>query len=140
MISTHPNLGNGRLLGKVVKMMMKKFAKPETLLPVLSGVVVGIVLFLLGDAGDAPGLSLIGLVAAFLLIMWGVYNSGVLKKSFLLPILLMCFGAGGILLFVTLLLDRELENSPGMALIGVATGFVLLVVGAMRLRKVQGKG
>ena len=120
--------------------MTKKFTKPGTLLPVLIGVAVGIVLFMLGDASDAPGLSVIGLAAAFLLMMWGVYNSGVLRKSFLLPILLMCFGAGGILLSVALLLDGEFEKSPGLALIGAAIGFALLAVGALRLRKARGKG
>lgn len=68
---------------------MKKFIKPMALLPILIGVVVGALLFMLGDADDAPGLSFIGLAAAFLLIMWGVYNTGVIKKGFLSLILLL---------------------------------------------------
>ena len=120
--------------------MMRKFAKPATFLTMILGVVIGIALFMLGDADDAPGLCLIGLVAAFLLIIWGVYNAGLLKRGFVWPILLMCFGAGGILLCVVLFLDGEFEKSPGMALIGVAIGFVLIVAGALRLRKVRGKG
>lgn len=62
---------------------MKKFVKSGTLLPILIGVAVGALLFILGAADDAPGLSLIGLVVAFLLIMWGIYNANVIKKGFL---------------------------------------------------------
>lgn len=116
---------------------MKKFVKPATLLPILIGVAVGALLFILGDADDAPGLSLIGLVVAFLLIMWGIYNAGAIKKGLLAPILLFCFGAGGILLSVALLLDGEFEESPGMALIGIALGVVLIVIGTIRLRKAK---
>ena len=51
---------------------MKKFIKLKTLLPILIGVTLGISLFILGDADDAPGLSFIGLVVEFILIMWGI--------------------------------------------------------------------
>lgn len=118
---------------------MKKFAKPVTLLPILIGVAVGALLYMLGDADDAPGLSLVGLVAAFLLIMWGVYNAGVIKKGFLAPILLLCFGAGGILLSVVLLLDGEFEETPGIAFIGAALGVALIVIGTIRFRKAKAR-
>ena len=118
---------------------MRKFVKPTIMLPILMGVVVGVVLFMLGDADDAPGLSLMGLVAAFLLIMWGVYNTGVIRKGFLTSIILLCFGAGGVLLSVVLLLDGEFEESPGIALIGVALGIILIAIGAIPLRKIRQK-
>lgn len=116
---------------------MKRFIQPTTLLPIVIGVAVGVVLFMLGDADDAPGLSLIGFIAAFLLIMWGIYNTGVMKKGFLAPTLLLCFGAGGAILSLVLLLDGEFEESPGMALIGVALGVVLIVMGIIRWRKAK---
>lgn len=116
---------------------MNKFVKPVTLLPILIGIAVGALLCILGDADDAPGLSLIGLVAAFLLIMWGVYNTGVIKKGFLSPIFLFCFGVGGISLSIALLLDGEFQESPGMALVGVTLGVALIVVGTIRLRKAK---
>jgi len=53
----------------------------------LIGGIAGMVLFILGVAGDAPGLSLIGLIIAFLLIMWGVNNTGVIKKGLISPII-----------------------------------------------------
>lgn len=116
---------------------MKKIVKPAILLPIIIGVIIGILLFILGNMEDAPGLSLIGFVAAFLLIIWGIYNTGVIKKGFLVPILLFCFGASGILLSVVLLFDGEFEESPGLALIGVALGIILIVIGAIRVRKVK---
>ncbi len=116
---------------------MNKFLKPAVLLPILIGAAVGIWLFVLGAVADAPGLSLIGLTAAFLLIMWGIRNAGMIKKGFFLPILLFCFGAGGIVLSVVLLLDGEFEDSPGLALIGIALGIALIIAGAIRLRKVK---
>lgn len=118
---------------------MKRILKPSTLLPMLIGIIVGVTLFMLGDADDAPGLSLIGLVAAFLLIMWGVFNTGVIKKGLLAPILLLCFGVGGILLSVVLLLDGEFEESPGMSLIGAGLGVILICVGVLSLRKTYTK-
>lgn len=114
---------------------MKRLLSTRTLFPILAGVSAGAILFMLGAAEDAPGLSLIGLIAAFLLIMWGVNNMGVIKNGFLAPVILFCFGAGGILLSIALLLDGEFEGSPGLALIGVALGGVLIVTGIIKLRK-----
>lgn len=116
---------------------MKRFVKPSALLPILIGVAVGFLLSILGDADDAPGLSLIGLIAGFLLIMWGIHNTGVIKKGYPMPILLLCFGVGGILFSVVLLLDGEFGKAPGIVLVGVALGLILLVIGMIRLRKVK---
>ncbi len=122
-----------------MQVFMKKWLDFPTLLPILAGILVGAVLFYLGDASDAPGLSLLGLTAAFLLIMWGVHNTGVIEEGFLAPILWFCFGAGGILLSIVLLLDGEFEESPGLALIGIALGVVFIVIGALKLRKTRGR-
>lgn len=116
---------------------MRKWMNTPTLLPILGGIAIGTVLFLLGDANDAPGLSLIGLAVAFMLIMWGMYHGGVIKQGFLVPILGLCFGGGGILVSLVLLLDGEFEESPGMALIGVALGMVFIVIGALKLCKAR---
>ncbi len=116
---------------------MNKFLKPAVLLPILLGAVVGFSLFVLGAADDAPGLCLIGLAAAFLLIMWGIHNAGVIKRGLFAPILLFCFGAGGIVLSIAMLFDIEFKDSPGLPLIGIALGIALIVAGAMRLRIVK---
>ncbi len=114
---------------------MKNFIKPSVIIPVLLGGAVAALFLTLGHADDAPGLGGMGLIAGFLLAMRGVHNAGVVRKGFLLPFILLCFGAGGILLTVVLLLDGELEEWPWFAPVGIAVGVVLIVIGAMKLRK-----
>ena len=116
-----------------------KYVKSRTVLPILIGIIIGVTLFWVGYAEDAPGMCLIGLAAAFLLIMRGVHNTGAVRKGLLTPIILFCFGVGGIFLSVVLLLDGEFEDSPELALIGIAFGIVLIVTGAFRLKKVRGE-
>ena len=118
---------------------MRKLIKPASLLPILIGIAVGTVLFIFGYSEDAPGMCLIGLSIAFVLVMWGVYNAGMIKKGLLAPILLFCFGAGGIVLSIVLLLDGEFENSPWLAIVGVALGIALIVIGTIRLGKANSK-
>lgn len=84
-------------------------------------------------------MCLIGLSAAFVLVMWGIHNAGVIKKGLLAPIFLFCFGAGAILLSIVLLLDGEFEQLPGLAFIGVALGVALIVLGMVSLRKAGGR-
>lgn len=116
---------------------MKKLLRPAALLPAVTGIAAGAVLFAVGYAEDAPGLCLIGLSAAFVLILWGLRNAGVIRRGFLAPILLLSFGAGAILLTTVLLLDGEFGTSPGLSLIGFALGTALIALGAHRLRKVR---
>lgn len=118
-------------------MNMKQLAKPATFLPILIGIAIGTVLFIIGYSEDAPGMCLVGISIAFVLIMWGIYNGGMIKKGFLVPLLFFCFGAGGIVLSIVLLLDGELENSPWLALVGIALGAALIIIGAVRLRKTK---
>lgn len=117
---------------------MKSLLKPKAILPIVIGLVVGAALFIIGNAEDAPGMCVIGLSVAFVLSMWGIYNAGIIKKGFLAPIYLLCFGAGGIVLSVVLLIDGEFGESPGMAAIGIVLGVVLVVAGAIRLKTARG--
>ena len=73
---------------------MKTFLKARVLFPLLFGWALGGLLFVLGAADDAPGLSFIGLSVAFLLTMRGVYHAGVLPQGYCLPIILLVFGHG----------------------------------------------
>ena len=117
---------------------MKRFGKPTALIPILAGAAIAILSFMLGKAYDAPGLAALGLAAGFLLAMWGIGKTGLIKKGFLVPILLFCFGAGAagtIVLSVVLPLDGEFGESPGMALAGAAIGAVLIATGlALEMR------
>lgn len=119
-------------------MGMKRLIKVSTLLPAVIGLIIGVVLFWLGDMDDAPGLSLIGLVIAFCLIMWGIYNAGVIKKGFLASILLLCFGVGIIIVSALLLFDGEFEDNPGIAFLAIAVGIVLIGIGMLIVRKRHG--
>jgi len=76
------------------------------------------VLFTLGDYDDAPGLSAIGLTVGFVLIMIGVNKTGIIKKGWLLPIILFCLGAFITLLTTSILIEGEFEDKPWMSLIG----------------------
>ncbi len=113
---------------------MKKSFRPAAVLPVLFGAAVAILLFTLGDADDSPGLSAIGLVTGFLLVMWGLYNGGVIRKPFLLPVILLCMGAGGILLSAALLLDGEFAELPWLPFVGAAVSAAFIFAGAKRLK------
>lgn len=119
-------------------MEIKRFTKPSVLLPIVIGLIIGTVLFRLGDMDDAPGLSLIGLVIAFLLIMWGIYNAGVIKKGLFVPIMLLSFGVGAIFVSVLLLIDGEFEDNLGMVFVGMALGLVLICAGAVLALKRHG--
>jgi len=112
---------------------MKNISKPSILLPILAGILTGTLLFILGAMDDAPGLSLIGLIAAFLLIMQCIYNASIITKGFLSPILTLCFGLGGVLFSVMLLFDGEFGDAPYMALIGVAIGLILIALDEKKL-------
>lgn len=114
---------------------MKKFIKPAVFLPILVGMIIGVVLFLWGDAQDAPGICLAGIAIAFVLCMWGIRNAGVLKSNFFAPILLLSFGVGGIILTLVLLFDGEFGTVPGIAAVGIILSMALLAIGGRGLKK-----
>lgn len=91
----------------------------------------------LGGADDAPGLSFIGLSVAFLLTMRGVLHAGVLPQGYCLPIILLVFGAVGVVMPFILLLDGELDGMLYLFVIGELMGVLLLTAGTKRLKKTQ---
>lgn len=114
---------------------MKKFLKTSVILPIIIGLVTGAALFVMGEIQDAPGLCLLGIVDAFLLTVKGLHTTGIIPKGVLLPSVLICFGAGGIVLSVVLLLDGEFGDSPEFAFIGAGIGILLIIAGAAGLIK-----
>ena len=112
---------------------MKTFLKARVLFPLLFGWALGGLLFVLGAADDAPGLSFIGLSVAFLLTMRWVYHAGVLPQGYCLPIILLVFGAVGVVIPFILLLDGELDGMLYLFVIGI----LLLTAGTKRLKKTQ---
>lgn len=118
---------------------MKRLLKVNVMLPILLGSVIGLVLFFLGNAEDAPGLSFIGLAAAFLLIMRGLYHAKVIKTGYHMPMVFLVFGVIGILFPIILFLDGEIEWLSITTLIGNVMGIALLVAALIRIKKVRTK-
>jgi len=116
---------------------MKAILKPAVLIPIIAGILIGGVLFTLGDYDDAPGLSAIGLTVGFVLIMIGVNKTGIIKKGWLLPIILFCLGAFITLLTTSILIEGEFEDKPWMSLIGFSVAAVLVLVGMLRVKTIE---
>lgn len=119
--------------------MSAKILKTSVILPIAIGLIIGALLFTLGMADDAPGMSLIGLVIAFLLFVLAVRNADIVPKGYLLPIVLICFGIGGVLLSVGWFMDSEFDSIPQFPIVALCLGIALLCVGLLRFRKVRGK-
>lgn len=113
---------------------MKYLLRWTVVLPILTGIAIGGLLFAVGALEDAPGMCAIGLSIGFVLIMLGINNTGIIKKGLLAPILLFCFGTFAVLLTTALLLDKEFGNRPWLSLIGYAVAFALLLSGTHQLK------
>ncbi len=107
------------------------------LLPAVLGIGFGTVLFLLGDADDAPGLSALGLLLAFLLLAWSVYNARMIRKGFFAPVVLLCLGTGGLVFTLALLFDKEFQDAPGLVLLGILLSGLFLLGGFLLLKKAK---
>lgn len=118
---------------------MHKFLKLKIILPIILGIIIGGLLFAIGDSDDAPGLSAIGLSVGFVLIILGINNSGVIKKGLLAPILLLFFAAFIALITTSVLLDGEFGSKPWYSAFGVVAAIVLLLTGLLRIRIFRSK-
>jgi hypothetical protein len=116
---------------------MGKFLQPKVIVRVVAGIVVGALLFAFGAMDDAPGMSAIGLSVGFILIMFGVNKSGVIKKGWLAPILLFCFAVFIGVINTAILLDGEFEDKPWLSAIGYGIVAVFVVVGFIRTKYVR---
>lgn len=108
---------------------MRKYCKLSFLFPLLLGVVIGSLLFIVGEMADAPGLCLMGLVFAYLLGMLGAYIAKLLRKEIIITITLIGFGIGSVILSINLLLEGEFGNNPKMVWVGVILGVILTASG-----------
>ena len=111
---------------------MKTFLKARVLFPVLFGWALGGLLFVLGGAGRCgrragPELH-------------RVLHAGVLPQGYCLPIILLAFGAVGVVMPFILLLDGELDGMLYLFVIGELMGVLLLTAGTKRLKKTQRTG
>ncbi len=115
--------------------MPDRHMRPKTILLTAAGVIIGSVLFWMGEADDAPGLCLIGLLTAFVLIMRGIYFANVIRKGLHIPIVLFVFGAVGLILPIILILDGEIRILSVTTVLGEVLGFVLILFGVILLRR-----
>ncbi len=113
---------------------MNKFFKPNVILPIILGIIIGGLLFALGEYDDAPGMCAIGLSVGFILIMLGVNKTGVIKKGLLASILLLFFSAFIALLTTAVLLDGEFGDKPWYSAFGFVAAIMLLLMGLSRIR------
>ncbi len=113
---------------------MQKFLEPKVILPVILGIVIGGLLFALGEYDDAPGLCAVGLSVGFVMTMLGVNNTGIIKKGLLLPTLLLFFAIFVTVLTTAILLDGEFGDKPWYSAFGFAAAFMLLLWGSLRVR------
>lgn len=113
---------------------MNKFFKPNVILPIVLGIIIGGLLFTFGEYNDAPGMCAIGMSIGFVLIMLGVNKTGVIKKGMLSPVMLLFFAALIALITTSILVDGEFGDKPRYSAIGYVTATVLLLIGSFRIR------
>ncbi len=114
-----------------------KFLKLKVIVPVGLGILIGGMLFAFGAFEDAPGMCAIGLSVGFILIMLGINNTCIIKKGWLIPILLFCFAVFIAILNTSILLDGEFEDSPWLSVIGYSIAAIFIIIGVIRVSFLQ---
>jgi hypothetical protein len=109
---------------------MKKLLNAASLLPIALGAAIGGTLAAFGAYEDAPGMSAIGLMAGYALILAGLRNGGAIRKGWLAPILLFSYSAFIALLTTAILLDGEFGRLPQLSAIGYLAAAGMLAFGA----------
>lgn len=117
-------------------MDIRRFLKARVWLPAALGIAIGLVLFLLGENDDAPGLVLVGFVAAIILVFYGAYNAASeVKKGFVPAMLCFLLSALGAFWAIVLAVEGEFADSPGILLFVGLICLGLLVVGLRLLKR-----
>lgn len=121
-------------------MDIKHLLKPRVWLPALLGMLIGLVLFIIGENDDAPGLVLIGFVAAIVLVFYGIYNAASGVKKGLIPAILCLFlSAFDIIWTIVLAVEGEFSDSPGIIIFAGLICIGLLIVGIRLLKNNRGR-
>jgi len=108
-------------------------------LPALVGIILGSLMFWVGDVSDAPGFNLMGLALMFMLVMASLRLLDVVEKGQVLPIVSAVFGLGILILSIRLQVEGEFGSSLYPVAIGILTGLVLSGFSFYRMKKrVQG--
>ncbi|TCL54089.1 hypothetical protein EDD76_1225 [Kineothrix alysoides] len=116
-------------------MDLRTLLKPRVWLPATVGILIGTVLLIMGENDDAPGLVLIGFIAAIVLVFYGIYNAAAGVKKGLIPAIL-CFFlfAFGVFGTIALAIEGEFADSPGIIIFIGLICMGLLMVGIRLLK------
>ena len=112
----------------------KSFAKPGVLIPVIVGIIIGAGLFFLGEADDAPGLCLTGLVLGSALIFFGIFGVKRIREKIdpgIAAPLFYC--VSGIILGIVLEFDGEISAIQRIIIISAMIGMALISIGTVML-------
>ncbi len=118
---------------------MSRFIKLKVVIPIVLGIIIGGLLFALGDMDDAPGMSAIGISIGFIFIMFGINKSGLIKRGWFAPILLIFFSIFISLITTSILLDGEFGDKPLYSIYGYLISLILLLIGILRIRLIDKK-
>jgi hypothetical protein len=118
----------------------KKYFKPNIILPVFVGIIVGVIFLFNRRLDDIPGLPFVFAILCFCSIFFGVNNAnrvnGKIKPKVIVPLL---FGILGILGVFILHYKEEFEDSPGVFLIIGALCIGLIFIGIFNIKKIRGR-
>ena len=107
-------------------MKIKKFLKPNILVPVLAGLTVGSVFFIWNEIDNTPWLSLIAILLCIALLYVGTHHAGKIdKKAKPVIVLPLLFGATGFVLILGGLV---------ISIVLLCTGFICLKKESSRKR------
>lgn len=117
-------------------MNIKQYIKLDTVIPIVSGIIIGSILFFWGEIDDAPGLSLIAVVLCVGLMYLGIRNINKINKHIKPGIVLPLFyGTIGIICILQYFIDEISDEPPGLILIGIVGCITLMSIGIIKIKK-----
>ena len=107
-------------------------------LPVMIGILIAVVLFIVGENDDAPGLGIIGITSAIVVFFYGLYNFvSYGQKSWIMAIMLILLSVLVTVFIIVLALDGEFVDSPGIAVFMAMIATALLGVGLKSVNNIR---
>lgn len=100
---------------------------------IILGIIIGTVLFTLGNEDDSPGLSFIGIFLSFLIILRQI----LIQKKYYIPTVLIFLGFILTIFPLVLFLDKEINNySINMLLINIL-GISFIILSIKKIIKIK---
>jgi uncharacterized membrane protein YiaA len=112
------------------------FSKLKIILPIVIGIVLGAILFILGEIDDSPGLCVIAIILCIGLLYLGIHNANKINKnikpSIILPLLI---GIVGTIYIAKYFIDGIFNEPPGLILIGIVLSIGLIIIGLVNIKR-----